>query len=451
MAFSAGGGGGRGEPARWLEIAGKLLAARDLVGCKRLTERALEADARLPGGNELLAVADVLLASQRQLPSGRPDPVAVLLLQPNPDPAAVKRSFRRLSQLISSPHNPHPAAATALSFVQEAFADLSVASDSATADNPPDPAPASGEASAAAAAAADAFWTACPYCCHVYQYERELVGRALRCQSAGCRRAFVATEIPTAPPIVPGTDMYYCAWGFFPMGFPKAADLSTNWKPFCPMLPGSSPLPQPSSAGTGSVGVQNVENNGVHVSTNATPANAQPAKKGGVSGNSAGVYLNTNATPANTQPAKKGGVDDNSAGVHLNTSATPANAQPAKSHGNAVGPSRGSFKKTTARKKVAPVLKKQASAGVGGVEGSIEPSVRGLDSWNGNVESGQTVGTRGININEAAKATDGSTILNFGGGNDIGFDLDVDATDAILGNLQHLPFLREDDNTRRMF
>ena len=43
------GGGGGGGPAdgreqaeRWLEIAEKLLAARDLVGCKRFAERAME-------------------------------------------------------------------------------------------------------------------------------------------------------------------------------------------------------------------------------------------------------------------------------------------------------------------------------------------------------------------------------------------------------------------------
>jgi hypothetical protein len=37
MDFSGGGGGrSRAEPARWLEIARKLLVARDLVGCKRL-------------------------------------------------------------------------------------------------------------------------------------------------------------------------------------------------------------------------------------------------------------------------------------------------------------------------------------------------------------------------------------------------------------------------------
>ncbi|XP_062190316.1 uncharacterized protein LOC133893334 [Phragmites australis] len=395
MDFSASAGGGRSEPARWLEIAGKLLAARDLVGCKRLAERAVEADPLLPGADELLAVADVLLASQRLLPSSRPDPVAVLLLQPDPDPAAVKRSFRRLSQLLSSPRNPRPAADTALRFVEEAFADLS---KNASADSTP----ASGNASAAAAAAADAdgFWTACPYCCHVYQYQRALVGRALRCQSAGCRRAFVATEIPTAPPIVPGTDMYYCAWGFFPMGFPKAADLSTNnWRPFCPTFPRNSSSPQPASAGTGYVDVQNVENNGTPINVNATPANAQPAKKNGVSG-------------------------------------------------NAVGPSRGMIKKTTARKKVGAVPKKHAS---GDVESGIEPSMIKSDLWNGNAGSGQTVGTREININEVAKTTDGSAILNFGGDEDIAFDLDVDATDAILGNLQHLSFLREDDNTRRIF
>ncbi|GJN33116.1 hypothetical protein PR202_gb21682 [Eleusine coracana subsp. coracana] len=409
MDFSAGGGRGRSEPARWLEIAGRLLAARDLIGCKRLAERVVEADPHLPGTDELLAVADVLLASQRHLPSGRPDPFAVLQLQPDADHAAVMQSFTRLSRLLSSPPNPYTAAPTALQLVQQAFADLPDNLKNAPADPP----------SEDAAAAADAFWTACPYCCNVYQYQRELVGRALRCQSTGCRRAFVATELPTVPPIVPGTDMYYCAWGFVPMGFPKAADLSTNWKPFCPMFSGNQSAPQPASAGTSNVDVQRVENNGGPIPANATPENAQPAKKSVVSG---GVH--TNATPESAQPAKKGGVS-----------------------GGGVEPPRR-MKKTTARKKVGAVLKKHVS---GGVESGIEPSMVGSGSVNGNAGSGHAAVTRGININEVAKPADSSTVLNFGGGEEIGFDLDVDATDAILGNLQHLPFLREDDNNRRMF
>jgi len=30
----------------------------------------------------------------------------------------------------------------------------------------------------------------------------------------------VAKAMAEPPPIVPGTDMYYCTWGFFPVGFP---------------------------------------------------------------------------------------------------------------------------------------------------------------------------------------------------------------------------------------
>lgn len=224
------------------------------------------------------------------------------------------------------------------------------------------------------------------------------MGRSLMCASAGCRRAFEATELPAAPPIVPGTDFYYCAWGFIPMGFPKPADLSTDWKPFFPM-PRDSSVPQPAPAATDNFGKQNVENNVGHSNANAPPPNGHPANK------SAG-----------------GG-------------------------GTVAGPPKGKIKKTAARKKVGGGLKRYAS---GGVESGIEPSLLGPD-WSGNAEGGYTENSRGININEVAKATDDSMMLHFGADGDIGFDLDVDASDDIIGNLQNLPFLREDDNSRRMF
>ncbi|WVZ66723.1 hypothetical protein U9M48_015908 [Paspalum notatum var. saurae] len=409
MDFAAGSGGGggsrgRGEPARWLEIAGRLLAARDLVGCKRLAERAVEADPHLSGADELLAVADVLLASQRLLPSGRPDPVAVLQLQPGPDPAAVRRSFHRLSQLVSSPRNPRPAADTALHFVQEAFADIS---NNASADPPPAPALPLPPLPLPLLLLLLLLGTPRPR--PMPMRSGRHAPTAAMCQSAACRRAFVATEIPTAPPIVPGTDMYYCAWGFFPMGFPKAADLTTNWKPFCPMFPGNSQFPpQQAPVGTANVDAQNVE---VNVPSKNVEDNGGP--------------VNANSTPANVQPPDRSVVSG------------PA----------AAGASRGRMKKTTARKKVGVVPSRYTSSGM---ESEMEPSVLGSDSLNGNAGIGQTVGTREININEVAKPSDGATMLNFGGDEDIGFDLDVDPTDAILGNLQHLPFLREDDNARRI-
>ncbi|XP_062204859.1 uncharacterized protein LOC133906914 [Phragmites australis] len=110
-------------------------------------------------------------------------------------------------------------------------------------------------ASAAAATGAggdgeEAFWTACPHCCYVHSYPRPYLGRRLRCPTPTCRRAFPADELPTAPPVVPGADMYFCTWAFFPLGPPATPD---GWAPFTPFHtfnqpPSPSPTPNPSAA-----------------------------------------------------------------------------------------------------------------------------------------------------------------------------------------------------------
>ncbi|CAL4916434.1 unnamed protein product [Urochloa decumbens] len=90
----------------------------------------------------------------------------------------------------------------------------------------------------------EAFWTACPHCCHVHSYPRPYVGLRLRCPVPACRRPFTASELPAAPPIVPGTDMYFCTWAFFPLG-PPAADAWVPFTPFHPFSPRPSPSPAP--------------------------------------------------------------------------------------------------------------------------------------------------------------------------------------------------------------
>ncbi|CAN6289227.1 unnamed protein product [Urochloa humidicola] len=388
---SSGGGGGGGGPGegraqaeRWLEIAEKLLAARDLVGCKRFAERAVESDPLLPGADELLAVADVLLASQSAIPSGHTDPLAVLQLPPGAlDQAAVSRAFRRLALLLG-PHNPHPGADVALRLVNDAYAFLSDPSRRP----PPSANQATGNPSSQSAAppASDSpeFWTACPFCCYVHQYPRNLVGRALKCPNEGCRRGFVAAEIPTPPTIVPGTEMYHCAWGFFPLGFPIAADLGGNWKPFYKMF------------------------------------------------------------PWNTAPSGEGGRGQVNRGG--------SNSREPQIGSARGGSSRGRIKKTTARKKVGAGLRRRSFGG--GVESGIDSSMLGQEGWAGDEDGGdgRPEEGRGININEAAQATDGSGRANVsgaGGVEDINFQIDVDATEDILGNLHNLPFLRV-DNLGRM-
>ncbi|KAF8723357.1 hypothetical protein HU200_021882 [Digitaria exilis] len=107
-----------------------------------------------------------------------------------------------------------------------------------------------GGAAAAAAVGDDgeAFWTACLHCCHVHLYPRAYLGLRLRCPTPACRRAFPASELPAAPPIVPGADMYFCTWAFFPLGPPATAEGWVPFTPFHPFSPAPSPSPAPNPA-----------------------------------------------------------------------------------------------------------------------------------------------------------------------------------------------------------
>ncbi|KAL8540525.1 hypothetical protein ACS0TY_001960 [Phlomoides rotata] len=83
------------------------------------------------------------------------------------------------------------------------------------------------------------FWTACPYCYHMYEYPRKYVDCTLRCQN--CRKAFEAVVIPSPPPIMDGQGGYFCCWGFFPLGFSmeqweKNRGAASSWNPFSPMF-----------------------------------------------------------------------------------------------------------------------------------------------------------------------------------------------------------------------
>lgn len=103
-----------------------------------------------------------------------------------------------------------------------------------------------------------AFWTACPHCCYVHSYARTYLGRRLRCPTPACRRAFPATELAAPPPVVPGADMYFCTWGFFPLGPPVVAE---GWVPFTPFHPfgappSPSPAPNPAAAAASSTHVR---------------------------------------------------------------------------------------------------------------------------------------------------------------------------------------------------
>lgn len=82
------------------------------------------------------------------------------------------------------------------------------------------------------------FWTACPYCYHMYEYAGIYVDCTLRCEN--CKKAFHAARIEAPPAVPDGEDAYICCWGYFPIGVSmsdlekRKADAS-NWQPFSKM------------------------------------------------------------------------------------------------------------------------------------------------------------------------------------------------------------------------
>ncbi|KAJ6816047.1 uncharacterized protein M6B38_419405 [Iris pallida] len=194
---------------RWLSIAEKLLAACDLIGSRRFAERALEFDPLTPSdrADRIIAVADVLLASQFRAANGRPDPHSVLSSSAGSDPSAVLSSYRRLSFLLNPNSNFLPFAGQALRYVSDAYSALS---------HPGRRSPSAPGSEADAGADGTRFWTTCGSCCHVHLYDRIYAGRDLRCRN--CGKGFRADRLSGAPPVVEGTDMYYCTWGYFPLG-----------------------------------------------------------------------------------------------------------------------------------------------------------------------------------------------------------------------------------------
>ncbi|XP_058088559.1 uncharacterized protein LOC131235398 [Magnolia sinica] len=263
----------RAEAERSLGVAEKLLTARDLIGSKNFALRAHQSDPTLNGADQILAIIDVLLASQKRI-NNHMDWYAILQLDPHsvPDLAdAMKTQYHKLIRLLHPDKNRSIGADNAFKLVVDAWAVLSDPARRALYDkelNIASNSTSSGlknsrryQTRKASAQDPDArFWTSCPYCCNLYEYAKEYENCRLRCQK--CQRGFHAEPIPKLPPIVPGMEAYYCSWGFFPLGiwgpnsslgfegFPSfMPNLGSgqnmgfpSWKPFFPMFPGGSQL-----------------------------------------------------------------------------------------------------------------------------------------------------------------------------------------------------------------
>uniref|UniRef100_A0A5B6YSX0 J domain-containing protein n=1 Tax=Davidia involucrata TaxID=16924 RepID=A0A5B6YSX0_DAVIN len=249
----------RAEAERLLGIADKLLQGKDLNGSRDFAILAQETEPLLEGSDQIVAVADVLLAAEKRI-NNHHDWYAILQLDRGSDDLElIKKQYRRLALLLHPDKNKFAFADTAFKIVAGAWAVLSDPGKKSLFDNELSlfsridlvafrnqkghhhqqqfreqqeqhqqqkfPVRRTSQAAAANSGAKkrsdearlSSFWTACPYCYNLFEYPRVYEGCCLRCQN--CERSFHAAQIPSLPPMVPGKEAYYCCWGLFPLGF----------------------------------------------------------------------------------------------------------------------------------------------------------------------------------------------------------------------------------------
>lgn len=79
------------------------------------------------------------------------------------------------------------------------------------------------------------FWTMCPYCYYVYEFDRVYEECCLKCSNGKCRRAFQAVEIVGgSPPDEVVEQGYYRCQGFVPV---KDVGIG-SWVPYVPKTKG---------------------------------------------------------------------------------------------------------------------------------------------------------------------------------------------------------------------
>ncbi|XP_042055371.1 uncharacterized protein LOC121799919 [Salvia splendens] len=286
----------RAEAERLLGIAEKLLRSKDFAGSRDFAILAQETEPLIDGSDQILAVAEVLLASDSKR-TNQPDWYSILQIPPRTsDLDLIKKQYRRLALLLHPDKNKFPFSDSAFRLVADSWAVLSDPSKKALYDaesasrftrvdlvsvkrnqKKPNsgqklPVRRSGrstgrstgggeneEVSEAPRSATENnnpnsnnwgnnnnnLWTTCPYCYNLYEYPRKYEGCCLRCDNEKCRRAFTAAEILSMPPTVPGKEAYFCCWGFFPMGFASGGDAADfpKWMP--PMFGATTPPGNP--------------------------------------------------------------------------------------------------------------------------------------------------------------------------------------------------------------
>ncbi|CAA0831796.1 Chaperone DnaJ-domain superfamily protein [Striga hermonthica] len=219
---------------RLIRAADHYLRERSFADCCNYALRARDSDPTHPAPTSILAVATVLAAPT-------PHNYYAVLGLPHfePDAARIRYRYRTLASNLNPSVNSYPFADEALELVLTAWSVLSNPEEKARFDEElRKTLSASDGGGCSSRNSADTFWTICPYCYYVYEFERAYEDCCLRCSNEKCRRVLHAVAIggPGPPPDVVEKGQYTCA-GFIPLGISGGGDGGEKlWSPFEPLV-----------------------------------------------------------------------------------------------------------------------------------------------------------------------------------------------------------------------
>ncbi|KNA15228.1 hypothetical protein SOVF_100150 [Spinacia oleracea] len=311
------------EASRAKDIAQKKMEAKDFPGARKFALKAQQLYPDMENISQMICVCDVHCSAERKMFGSESDWYGILQIVHTADDTLIKKQYRKFALLLHPDKNKFSGAEAAFKLIGEAqrvlldkekrsFYDLKCkASCKPVRQNQPPQqtsrnvnvvkttrvqnnvtsnsnSHAKGfnfthqeqkqQPQSAAAKDKETFWTQCPYCAVRYQYYREVLNRALRCQS--CQKPFIAYDMLVQGPR-PGSD-------------------ATQ-----PVFPGQN-IPNASATGSGAVNEKHASNGGVPAGKNAEASRSQKASQTHKGPNKGGKQVEQAFKPSKKVDGKRG-------------------------------------------------------------------------------------------------------------------------------------------------
>ncbi|PSS24892.1 DnaJ subfamily B member like [Actinidia chinensis var. chinensis] len=203
------------EAIRAKGIAERKMQNDDFEGARKIVRKAQQLFPELENIYQLLTVCDVHCSAQIKICGSEMNWYGILQVERLADEVTIKKQYRKLALALHPDKNKFPGAESAFKLIGEAHMVLSDQGKRSLYDNkcrvsmrktatkPPPPQfnqnPSdrkqnmSTQPQPSSTSGQQTFWTSCPFCSMRYQYYRDFVNRALRCQK--CVKPFIAYDL----------------------------------------------------------------------------------------------------------------------------------------------------------------------------------------------------------------------------------------------------------------